>query len=217
MHDLTLVIGNRNYSSWSLRPWILLRHLDLPFRTIEVRLDAPHSKREIASWNPAGRVPLLRDGALAIWDSLAIAEYACELAARGWPRDRAARAVARAVSAEMHAGFAVLRAAWPMNARATGRKTPMTPALAADIARIEQSWADCRGRFGSEGPWLFGDYSVADAMYAPVALRFRTYGAALGGEAAHYLAHALADPILGEWMAAAVGEPWTIEHEEVGR
>lgn len=214
--DLTLVIGNRNYSSWSLRPWMLLRALGLPFREVQVQLDTPEFRAEIARWSPAGRVPVLRDGNLCIWDSLAICEYVCEIAGRGWPRDRLARAHARSISAEMHSGFHALRSQWPMNVRAHRRRTTMTPELAADIARIDAIWADCRDRHAPQGPWLFGEYSVADAMYAPVVMRFRTYGAQLGVSAAAYHAHALADPILAEWIAAGEREPWIIAADEAG-
>ena len=215
---LLLVIGNKNYSSWSLRPWILLRHLGLPFDERQLRLDTPGFAAEVRSLSPTGRVPALHHGALQIWDSLAIAEYACELAGRGWPAAPAERAIARAVCAEMHSGFQALRAQWPMNARATGRRTPLTPELQRDLERVDALWADCRARFGGTGRWLFGDYSVADAMYAPVALRFNTYGAAplLSPVSREYLATVLGDAALGEWRAAAAAEPWIIDSDEVG-
>lgn len=220
--NLTLLIGNQNYSSWSLRPWMLLRHLGLTFVAEKVQLDSPQFKAQVAAFGPAGRVPVLRDGALVIWDSLAICEYACELAGRGWPRERAARARARALAAEMHSGFPGLRGAWSMNSRARNRRTAMTPALAADIARIDAAWSECRRASGAQGPWLFGaDYTVADAMFAPVVLRFNTYaarteGAALSPAAAAYVEHVLDDPILGEWMAAAEAESWVLPREEIG-
>ena len=152
-----------------------------------------------------------------LWDSLAICEYACELAGRGWPAPREARAVARSVCAEMHSGFSILRSQWPMNARALGRRTAVNPERSADVARIEDLWADCRGRFGAGGPWLFGEYSVADAMYAPVVLRLRTYGAHLRPTSAEYSATVLADAPMREWLAAAEAESWTIEASEIGR
>jgi glutathione S-transferase len=216
MSDLTLVIGNRNYSSWSLRPWMLLKQLGLQFREIQIRLDTPTTKDEIEKFGPSGRVPVLLDGQLCIWDSLAICEYVAELSGRGWPRDPAARAVARSVSAEMHSSFANLRAEWPMNARARNRRTIKTPGLESDIDRVDEIWNDCRRRFGASGPWLFGDYSVADAMYAPVVLRFNTYGAQVSETARWYMAAALEDGALQSWLAAAKTEPWTIESEEVG-
>jgi len=216
MASITLFIGNHNYSSWSLRPWILLHHLGLAFDEVVIPLDQPDTRARIEAVNPAGRLPLLRHGGLDVWDSLAICEYACELAGAGLPQDRAARARARSAAAEMHAGFAALRSAWPMNVRASGRRTPMAPALAHDVDRIIGLWNDCRGRHAAGGPWLFGEYSLADAMYAPVALRFRTYGAVVTGPAADYLATVLADAHLGAWVAAAAAEPWTIAAAEVG-
>jgi glutathione S-transferase len=217
LNELQLTIGNKNYSSWSLRPWILLRHLGLAFTERLIPLDTPEFARDISTISPTRRVPVLRHGELLIWDSLAICEYACELAGRGWPSARDARAVARAVCAEMHAGFSILRSQWPMNARALGRRTATNPERTADIARIEDLWADCRRRFGANGPWLFGEYSVADAMYAPVVLRLRTYGAHLRDTSAGYVDTVLADPPLREWLAAAEAESWTIEASEIGR
>ena len=216
MSEITLFIGNRNYSSWSLRPWILLRHLGLAFDEVVIPLDQPDTRARILAVNPAGRLPLLRHGPLDVWESIAICEYACELAGRGLPAERAARARARAVSAEMHAGFAALRAAWPMNVRAVGRHAAPTPELERDLARITLLWEECRRRAADRGPWLFGEYSIADAMLAPVALRFRTYGATPPGAAGGYLATVLADPLLAPWIEAAAAEPWVIPAEEIG-
>jgi glutathione S-transferase len=223
MPGLTLVIGNKNYSSWSLRPWVLMKQLHVEFEELFVRLDTPDFKDELASHGPTGRVPVLKDGDLAIWDSLAICEYLDELASRrGWPHDTKARAVARAVSAEMHSGFTNLRTEWPMNARARNRGTPMTPGLISDIERIDEMWNDCRRRFGAAGPWLFGGYSIADAMFAPVVLRFntyssRSYGAQLSETARWYIATAMENAALQEWIAAAQKEPWTNPAYEVGK
>lgn len=216
MNELRLYIGNKNYSSWSLRPWILMKHVGLDFDEEIIPLDTPDFARAIGSLSPTRRVPVLEHGGLRIWDSLAICEYACELAGTGWPKDRAARAVARSVCAEMHAGFGALRSQWPMNARAEGRRTAPNPERESDIARIVELWNDCRTRFGAAGPWLFGEYSVADAMYAPVVLRFRTYGAP-SPLTREYVSTVLADPHLGEWLAAAATESWTIEASEIGR
>ncbi|HUN71690.1 MAG TPA: glutathione S-transferase family protein [Steroidobacteraceae bacterium] len=216
MSDLTLVIGNRNYSSWSLRPWMMLKRLGLEFRELLIRLDTPTTKDEIEKYGPSGRVPVLLHGELRIWDSLAICEYAAELGGGGWPRDPAARAVARSVCAEMHSGFVNLRMEWPMNARARNRRTITTPGLEADVDRVDEIWNDCRRRFGAAGPWLFGEYTIADAMYAPVVLRFNTYGAPISETARWYMAAALEDSILQSWLAAAKAEPWTIEASEVG-
>ena len=217
MDRLLLTIGNKNYSSWSLRPWILMKHLGLEFAERVLPLDTPEFSRDVGTVSPTRRVPVLEHGDLLIWDSLAICEYACELAGGGWPRQPDARAVARAVSAEMHAGFGSLRSQWPMNARAEDRRTPPNPERATDIARIEQLWGDCRQRFGATGPWLFGEYSVADAMYAPVVLRFRTYGAELGERARAYVATVLEDTHMRDWLQAARAESWVIEASELGR
>jgi glutathione S-transferase len=217
MGELLLTIGNKNYSSWSLRPWILMKHLGLQFAERLLPLDTPEFARDIAAISPTKRVPVLQHGTLLVWDSLAICEYACELAGRGWPRDREVRAVARAVSAEMHSGFSILRSQWPMNARARDRRSAPNPERSADVARIEDIWAECRARHGESGPWLFGEYSVADAMYAPVVLRLRTYGAHLRESSAAYVATVLADPHMREWLDAAAAESWTIEASEIGR
>ena len=220
MSDLTLVIGNKNYSSWSLRPWILMKHLGVAFHEVMISLGRPESRDEIDKYGPSGKVPVLKKGDLCVWDSLAICEYVSEMTdGRGWPKDAAARAVARSVSSEMHSGFANLRSEWPMNARARNRRTPMTPSLEADIDRVEELWNDCRRRFGKTGgggPWLFGEYSIADAMYAPVVLRFHTYGAQLSETARWYMAAVIEDPAMQEWVRAAQGESWTIESSEVG-
>jgi len=217
MSEFHLVIGNKNYSSWSLRAWILMTHLGLNFRETIVPLDTPQTKERIVRYSPSGRVPWLLHGALQVWDSLAICEYIAEVTGRGWPDDPAARAVARSVAAEMHSGFASLRGEWPMNVRARNRHTPMTPGLEADIERIEEIWNDCRSRFGaSAGPWLFGEYSIADAMYAPVVFRFNTYGRPQSEGARAYVAAALEDPALQKWLLGAMQEPWTIPREEVG-
>ncbi|MDB6092245.1 MAG: Glutathione S-transferase domain protein [Gammaproteobacteria bacterium] len=217
MSNLTLVIGNKNYSSWSLRPWILMKKLGLDFQEVLIPLYAPESRDEIEKYGPSGKVPVLRQGDLSVWESLAICEYVAELTGRGWPAQPEARAVARSVCSEMHSSFANLRSEWPMNARARNRRTPMTPNLEADIDRVDVIWNDCRRRFASGGgPWLFGEYSIADAMYAPVVLRFNTYGAQISETARWYMATVISDPALQEWVQAAQNEPWTIESSEVG-
>jgi glutathione S-transferase len=201
---LTLVIGNKNLSSWSLRPWLVLKHLGLEFDEIKLPLDTPEFQRDIVKYSPTARVPVLIDGDLRVWDSLAIAEYLNEKAqGRGWPADAAVRAHARAVSAEMHSGFGALRAHWPM--KATGNSTLELPhAGQADVARVQQLWHECRSQYAQRGPWLFGEYSIADAMYAPVALRFRHYGAKFANAAAEAYQHQLIqDPHLQTWLADA--------------
>jgi len=216
MAPLTLIIGNKNYSPWSLRPWLLMKHVNLEFQELLIPLDTPETREQIDRYAPSGRVPVLRQGTLCVWDSLAICEYVAELSGSGWPQAREARAVARAVCAEMHSGFSTLRSLWPMNARVRNRRTAVTAALEADIERIDEIWNDCRSRFGGGGPWLFGEYSVADAMYAPVVLRFNTYGARISQTARWYMATVLEDAPLQEWLQAAKQEPWTIAAEEVG-
>jgi glutathione S-transferase len=215
--QLTLAIGNKNYSTWSLRAWIALKHLGVDFDEVVIPLDQAGTREQIDRYGPSGHVPVLRAGELTVWDSLAICEYAAELTGRGWPRASEARAVARSIAAEMHAGFPNLRALWPMNARVRNRRTAIPSALAADVERIDEIWNDCRHRFGAGGPWLFGaEYTIADAMYAPVVLRFNTYGARISQTARWYMASVLEDGALQEWLQAAKHEPWRIAADEVG-
>jgi glutathione S-transferase len=213
---LTLVIGNKNLSSWSLRPWLVLKHFGVPFQEVKLALDTPAFQRDIVKYSPTRRVPLLIDGELKIWDSLAIAEYLNEqVQGRAWPADAGARALARAISAEMHSGFAALRTHWPM--KAVGEASVTLPGEGImDVGRVQQLWHDCRSQYAQRGPWLFGEYSIADAMYAPVVLRFNTYGAQLSETARWYMAAVIEDPALQEWLRAAQGEPWTIESSEIG-
>jgi glutathione S-transferase len=205
-----LVIGNKNWSSWSLRPWLAMRHFGLPFEEINVRLRLPESKAEITKYSPSGMVPLLLDGDLAIWDSLAILEYLADAHPDlgVWPADRQARALARCVSAEMHSGFMPLRRNCSMEVLATHRLDPVPEDVEADIRRIVGLWQECRAKFEAGGPFLFGAFSAADAMYAPVASRFRTYVPDLGrygddGTAAAYVAAVFATPEMAEWIAGA--------------
>jgi glutathione S-transferase len=216
--NLTLVIGNRNYSSWSLRPWILLKHLGLPFSEVLLPLDTPEFAQKIHAYSPTGRVPVLRDGELVVAESIAIMEYASELAhGAGWPTDPAARALARAAAAEMHAGFGALRSACPMNLRARDRRVAITPAIRACIERIDALWTGARTHHGDDGPWLFGGYCAADAMYLPVALRFRTYGLdGLGPVAQDYMTTLLSDPLFQPWLDAALAETWVVPSDEAG-
>jgi glutathione S-transferase len=202
----TLLIGSKNYSSWSLRPWLFLRKVDFAFVEQIVHFDAAGYQAQIAALSPSKRVPLLIDDGLKIWDSLAICEYAADLTGRGLPRIRPARARARSIAAEMHSGFPTLRNECPMNVRARNRSVPATPELQADIARIDEIWSECREEYGGGGNWLFGDFNMADAMFAPVFFRFQTYGAALSPASQAYLSHALADPALREWQDGASKE-----------
>ena len=204
-----LVIGNKNYSSWSLRPWLLLRHHGVDFEEVRLPLDTPEFASVIGAWSPARTVPAMRHGELALWDSLAICEYANEafLDGAGWPREREARALARVASAEMHAGFAALRTRMPMNCRRRTQGLALSADVRRDIERVLAIWRDCRARFGGDGPFLFGAFSIADAMYAPVALRFRSYGVEVDETARAWTTALLGLPALQEWLQAAETEP----------
>ena len=207
-----LVLGNRNYSSWSLRGWLLVRHAGLAAEEIVIPLRTPGTSDAIRRYSPSGKVPALVDGDLVVWDSLALAEYCAEQAPQAglWPADATARAVARSVSAEMHSGFQALRGAWPMNLKRNGPAVAPTPDVAADIARISKVWAECRARFGAAGPFLFGGWSAVDAMYAPVVSRFTSYGAPLDPQARAYCGAVMDHPLMQEWAALAAAETWAI-------
>ena len=206
MARYTLVIGNKAYSSWSLRPWLLLRQAHIEFDEVRIPLYQDGHDAKIRRYSPAGRVPVLLDGELAVWDSLAICEYLAERhpAAALWPADVAARARARSLSAEMHSGFQALRSGMSMNVRRVYPSRAPAAAVAADIARVAALWQDCLQRSG--GPFLFGTFGVVDAMYAPVATRFHTYGVTLPAVAQDYAARLLALPAMREWYAAAQAE-----------
>ncbi|MFC3677953.1 glutathione S-transferase family protein [Ferrovibrio xuzhouensis] len=214
MADLVIVIGNKNYSSWSLRPWLALKATGEPFEEVMVTLRQPETRAKIIAHSPAGKVPVLTHGDLLVWESLAICEYLAEAFPYVglWPSDPRARAVARAVSTEMHAGFTGLRRDLPMDIHSKGTTSGVAGEEArADIARVQQIWQDCRGRFGDiegeeGGPFLFGRFSVADCMYAPVATRFRTYGVKLDPVSATYVDAIYAHPAMQDWIAGAKGE-----------
>ena len=216
--NVTLVIGNKNYSSWSLRAWLLLAESGIPFEEHRISMDTPEFKRQILEISDAARVPVMMLDDAPVWDTLAIAETVAERwpEANLWPDEPMARAHARSVSAEMHSGFAELRDAMPMNCRAMGRKVPMTDALRADIDRVLAIWADCQSRYDGDG-WLFGRFSVADAMFAPVVLRLRTYGVDLPDTASRYPARLLKSVALQEWLLAAEAETEVLETEEKGQ
>lgn len=216
MSNLTLVIANKTYSSWSLRPWLAMRMADLPFAELVIPLDQPTTRAEILKVSPSGRVPTLHHGPLVIWESLAIIEYVAELApaAQLWPADAAARALARAVSAEMHAGFAALRTQLPMNVRARKPLTALSPEVTEDVARITALWRDCRCRFGADGDFLFGTFTAADAMFAPVVTRFQSYGVEVDAVSRAYCDAIMALPAMQQWISAAMAEPWTIAKYE---
>lgn len=214
-----LIIGNKNYSSWSLRAWLLLKEADIEFDEHRVVLDTDTAAEEMAAFSPAGRVPILQLGDLTVWDSLAIAETVAERwpEKQLWPADPDERAIARSISAEMHAGFPHLRECMPMNCRAMGRIVPLPDELGRDIDRVIAIWADCHRKFGDRGGWLFGDFSIADAMFAPVVLRLRTYGINLPESAGFYPHRLLESKAMQAWLAAAECETEVIEADEKGQ
>lgn len=208
----TLHIANRNYSSWSLRPWMLMRALGIPFEERLNVFEEGSNRERFRAFSPNGRVPCLHDGSTVVWDSLAIAEYLHELVpdAGLWPAAAEARAAARCVSAEMHSGFTALRTRMPMDLRSRHTVTA-GPDVRADIARIETIWNDCRQRFGAGGEYLFGDWCTADAMFAPVVGRFRSYGVTLGEVAERYADAVWRWPAMASLVAEAQNEPWTLD------
>jgi len=213
MTTLTLVIGNKSYSSWSMRPWLVLRQAGIPFEEVRIPLYVPGSEAELSKWSPSGKVPALHDGDICVWDSLAICEYLHERFPEHelWPADAAVRAVARSVSAEMHAEFGALREHMSMNIRARYPGQGRTSECLADIERILAIWTDCRARFGNGGDFLFGRFGIADAMFAPVVLRFQTYGVALESAARAYADAIRALPAMQAWVADAMAENERIE------
>ncbi len=209
MSALTLYIGSKTLSSWSLRPWLLLKHHQVPFEEVVIALRQADTRSRIAEHSPSGRVPLLRHDERRIWESLAICEYAAETFAlpAAWPLDPAARAYARAIAAEMHAGFAELRRELPFESNRHPERVQIGEGARADIARIRSLWREARSRFGAAGPWLFGHFGIADAMYAPVALRFFLYDIELDGPERDYVDSIVLHPAVQAWMEAATLEP----------
>jgi glutathione S-transferase len=214
---MKLVIGNKNYSSWSLRPWLAMSVAGIPFEEELVPLDQPDTKTRLLARSPAAKVPILIDGDITVWESLAILEYLAERFpdARLWPADPAARAHARAISSEMHAGFSALRNACPMNLRKRFGWRDRGADVTRDVARVQQLWSDCRRRFGQSGPFLFGAFSAADAMYAPVVARFDGYSIPVDGEAGAYMAAVMDLAAFKAWKAAGIVEPWVLDVDEV--
>lgn len=217
MSTLKLVIGNKRYSSWSLRPWMLMRHFGIAFEEIPVPLDTPEFKPTVLKYSPSGKVPCLVDGDIHVHETLAIVEYLAELFPEKaiWPGDRAARALARALSSEMHAGFQGLRNACPMNLRRHFAWKDRGPAAALDVARIVAAWSDARARFGAGGPFLFGAFSAADAMFAPVVTRLDTYAWPVAADTRAYMDAVLADPAFRAWKADADAETEIVAADEV--
>jgi glutathione S-transferase len=212
----TLVIANKLYSSWSLRPWLLLKQFGIPFDEIVIPLDLPDTKERVLKHSPAGKVPILVDGDATVWESIAIMEHAGDaLGAPVWPQDRAARAMARSVAAEMHAGFSALRSACPMNLGKKYAAKDRGEAVARDVTRFSEIVRQARERFGDGGPFLFGAFSAADAMYAPLVTRLDTYSFDLDATTRAYADAILALPAFREWRAAALQETWIVDADEV--
>ncbi|WP_020176726.1 glutathione S-transferase family protein [Methyloferula stellata] len=210
---LKLVIANKAYSSWSFRPWILLRHFEIPFEEIVIPMAQEETRANMLRYAPTGKCPSLHDGDISVWESLAIIEYVAESfpALAIWPRDRGARAYARSLSAEMHSGFTGLRSHLPTVFRRAVKKRELTPEAEADLIRVEAAWADARTRFGAGGAFLFGNFSAADAMFAPVVERLRAYDAPVSAATRSYMETVMALPSWQEWVAGAQAEPWRIE------
>jgi glutathione S-transferase len=212
----TLVIGNKLYSSWSMRPWLLMRQLGIAFDEILIPLDRPDTKARVLEHSPAGKVPILIDGDVTVWETLAIMEYVGDAyGAQVWPVDLKARAMARSVAAEMHAGFQALRSACPMNLGKKYARRDRGDAVARDVARFSDIVRQARERFGHDGPFLFGEFSAADAMYAPLVTRLDTYSIALDATTQAYVDAVLALPAFQEWRNAALTEIWIVDADEV--
>jgi glutathione S-transferase len=217
MAQLHLVIGNKNYSSWSLRPWMALTMAHIPFEETVIQLDQPQTKKRITEHSGAGFVPVLHHGKLTVWESLAILEYLAEIfpEKKLWPEGKAARAAARSVASEMHCGFVALRSACPMNLRRPRKAVVLSDAVKTDIARVDALWRQCRKAHGRKGRFLFGAFGNADAMFAPVVTRFDTYDIKISSESRAYMEAVLATQAFQTWKKAALEEPWRIPREDV--
>lgn len=217
MDELHLVIANKNYSSWSLRPWLAMTACGLTFRETIILLDQPDTAERIRAHSRAGKVPVLHHGDVTVWESLAIIEYVAETfpAAGIWPTSAKARAVARSVSSEMHAGFGALRRTCPMNLRRPKKSVPLDEAAKADIQAVQTLWRSCRQTFGQDGPFLFGTFSGADAMYAPVVTRFDTYDIPVADDTRDYMNSVFSLPAFQAWRNAGLEEVWRVPSDEV--
>jgi len=217
MPNLTLVIGNKNYSSWSLRPWIFLKENEISFNEKRIALFTNTTRDSLSHYNSDFKVPVLIDNEFYIWDSLAILEYMSEkyLNSNGWPKDANARAFARSISCEMHSSFTNVRNELPMNCRKKFQNITLSPAAEHEIDRIKDLWRQSRTQYGKEGPWLFGNYSIADAMYAPIALRFSGYSIPLNSIEDDYIENVLNQPGIIEWIEAGKAETEIIEEDEI--
>ncbi len=214
---LKLIIGNKNYSSWSFRPWLAMKVAGIAFDEEVISLDAKDFKERVTKISGTGKVPALSDGIVQVWESLAILEYLADKFpdARLWPSESAARAQARTIAAEMHAGFVPLRRLLPMNMWRPVRRRELTPEAQSNVCRIDAMWTDCRTRYGAGGDFLFGSFGAADAMYAPVVARLHTYAVEVNAVARAYMDAVMALPAWGEWQAAALKEPWVLPEDEV--
>jgi glutathione S-transferase len=212
---LRLILGNKNYSSWSFRPWLALKVAGIPFEETVLPIYIPGAREKILEFSPSGKVPVLIDGAVHVWESLAIIEYAAEKfsGAGLWPQQREVRARARAVANEMHGGFLPLRRACPMNMRRQPSAIELSADVLANVARIDEIWTDCRARY--RGPFLFGAFGTADAMFAPVVSRFHAYAVPVGPIARAHMDAVMALPAWAEWQAAALEEGWVLPEYEI--
>lgn len=214
---LHLIIGNKNYSSWSFRPWLAMKVAGIAFEETVISLDASDFKSRLAAFGGAGKVPLLMDGETRVWESLAILEYLADTfpAATLWPAQPAARAHARAIASEMHSGFLPLRRQLPMNVRRSVLPRALDSEATSDVARIDAIWTEARSRFAAGGPFLYGAFGAADAMYAPVVWRFHTYAVQVSAVARAYMGALMTLPAWNEWREAARSEPWVLPHDEI--
>jgi len=212
--NFTLVIGNKNYSSWSLRPWLVMKYFKIPFKEILVPLYEGDYRQKILKYSPAGKVPTLISGNVVVWDSLAICEFLSEAFPKKnlWPKEKQARAAARSICAEMHSGFIALRRNCPMDVRTVKPEFNVPTDTQKDADRVVSIWESCRRQFGKKGDFLFGNFTIADAFYAPVVWRFNTYGIKLSTDAKKYFDVMLQLPAMREWQTAAKKETWVIEH-----
>ncbi|TQV88717.1 glutathione S-transferase family protein [Aliikangiella coralliicola] len=212
-----LVIGNKNYSSWSLRPWLLLKVKDIPFEEEKIYLYRPDSKQKLKQYSPAGLVPFFQNSEVKVWDSLAICEYLAEAYPEKhcWPQELQARALARSISAEMHSGFQLIRNQLPMNCRQKMNFQVDSDELRMEINRVNSIWQDCRMHYQDKGDFLFGEFSIADAMFAPVVLRFNSYGIEVGSVARQYMQNILNLKAIQEWIEEGIAEKPVIEQAEI--
>lgn len=217
MADLTLIIGNKNYSSWSLRPWFFMQFHQMGFEEIRVPLFTKDTDQQLSAYNSDSKVPVLQDGDLTVWDTLAIMEYLSEtyLDNKGWPQDRKSRAFARSISAEMHSSYSHIRNELPMNCRKNFTHILPSAEALREINRITHLWASCRQQHSNAGPWLFGGFSIADAMFAPIALRFNGYNINLSDEAQSYVELILNHPAIKKWIESGKQELEVITEDEV--